>query len=114
MDKNRIKVLFDLDVEDDYPIVSSESLWAVMGSNNECIIGSIPFYVQGVSYGDTIEFDEEENYYYCVNILKSGGHSTLKEHRMCDDPRVAGGPDVLSKSAAPSQAETKHKATEPA
>jgi hypothetical protein len=33
---------------------------------------------------------------------------------MCDDPRVAGGPDVLSMSAAPSQAETKHKATKPA
>jgi hypothetical protein len=39
---------------------------------------------------------------------------TSKEHRKCDDPRVAGGPDVLSKSAAPSQAETKHKGTEPA
>ena len=31
---------------------------------------------------------------------------------MCDDPRVAGGPDVLSESAALSQAETKHEATE--
>jgi hypothetical protein len=29
---------------------------------------------------------------------------SMKEHRKCDDPRVAGGPDVLSKSAAPSQA----------
>jgi hypothetical protein len=37
-----------------------------------------------------------------------------KEHRKCDDPREAGGPDVLSKSAAPSQAETKHKGTDPA
>ena len=78
MKEKRIKVLFDLEVEDDYPPVSSESLWAIMGSNNECIIDSIPFYVQGVSYGDTIEIDEEENYYYCVNILKSGGHSTLR------------------------------------
>jgi hypothetical protein len=39
---------------------------------------------------------------------------SLKEHRKCDDPREAGGPDVLSKSAAPSQAETKHKGTDPA
>jgi putative component of membrane protein insertase Oxa1/YidC/SpoIIIJ protein YidD len=37
-----------------------------------------------------------------------------KERTMRDDPRVAGGLDVLSKSAASSQAETKHKATEPA
>jgi hypothetical protein len=33
---------------------------------------------------------------------------------MRDDRRVAGGPDVLSKSGASSQAETKHKASEPA
>ena len=31
---------------------------------------------------------------------------------MCDDTRIAGGPDILSKSAQ--WAETKHKATEPA
>jgi len=40
--------------------------------------------------------------------------ASMKEHRMCDDPREAGGPDVLSKSAAPSQAETKHKGADPA
>ena len=45
---------------------------------------------------------------------KSASERAEKEHTMCDDLRVAGGPDVLSKSAAPSQAETKHKATEPA
>ena len=70
--------MFDLDVEDDYPPASSESLWAVMGSNNECIIDSIPFYVKGISYGDIIEIEEEENYYSCINILKSGGHSTIR------------------------------------
>jgi hypothetical protein len=33
----------------------------------------------------------------------------LREHKKCDGLRVAGGPDVLSKSAVPSQAEIKHK-----
>jgi len=52
--------------------------------------------------------------YFGGNFTQAQALLSEKEHRKCDAPRVAGGPDVLSKSAAPSQAETKHKATEPA
>ena len=44
----------------------------------------------------------------------SANEEHMESEAMCDKPRVAEGPDVLSESAASSRVETKCKATDPA
>ena len=52
----------------------------------------------------------------CASLpaLMLSAEEHMESEARCDKPRVAGGPDVLSESAALSQAETKCKAAEPA
>jgi hypothetical protein len=75
---NRIKVVFDLDVEDGYPPVASEGLWCQKSEAGEYVVDNVPFYVVGVSLGDTVSASLEDGNYFCDGILSGGGHSTIR------------------------------------
>lgn len=76
-DKAR-KVVFDLDVEDGYPPVGSEGLWATPLENGDYRIDNIPFYAPGVALGDTVSVEEEDGILYATGVVEQAGHSTVR------------------------------------
>lgn len=73
------KVFFRLLVEDDYPPVSSESLWAERLSARSFIVKNIPFYTREVSLDDEISVRAGANgEYQFEKVIKDTGNSTLR------------------------------------
>lgn len=72
------KVLFQLGQDEDgYPPDDYESLWALpSGSNYE--IDNIPFFVQGISYGDIVEADNVNDELWFRSVVKKSDNSTLR------------------------------------
>lgn len=53
------QIFFNLPVVDDYPPVSTESLWAEKLSSGNYKIKNIPFYSKDVSFGDVISVNKK-------------------------------------------------------
>ncbi|MCH8179492.1 MAG: DUF4265 domain-containing protein [Proteobacteria bacterium] len=75
---NARKVIFDLDVEDGYPPVASEGLWATPLDSGDFRIDNIPFYVPGLALGDTVSVEEEDGILYGTGVVEQAGHSTVR------------------------------------
>lgn len=55
MNGEEVKVAFSLKQdEDQWPPFTVESLWCGDIGENKYIVNNVPFYIQGVSYGDVI------------------------------------------------------------
>lgn len=73
------KVFFKLLVEDDYPPVSSESLWAERLDSGSFIVKNIPFYTREVCLDDEISVSPVVNAeYHFEKVIKNTGNSTLR------------------------------------
>ena len=73
------KVFFKLLVEDDYPPVSSESLWAERLDSGSFIVKNIPFYTREVCLDDEISVSLGVNAeYHFKKVIKNTGNSTLR------------------------------------
>jgi hypothetical protein len=78
-EKKLIKILVRLRIDsDDYPPVSYESLWATLNPDDTCTIDNTPYYVYGLSKGDSVSVKFEDGERYADTITSKGGHSTLR------------------------------------
>nr|WP_160250268.1 DUF4265 domain-containing protein [Mixta theicola] len=73
------KIFFNLTVVDDYPPVSTESLWAEKLTSGNYRIQNIPFYSKDVSFNDVISVKKGQDG-ECLfhKIVRYSGNSTLR------------------------------------
>jgi len=91
---NLVKVVFDLERdENDYPPADFEYLWAKPIGGNLYVLDNTPFFVRGVSTGDTViaEPDSNDELRYRA-VAKPSQHTTLRVvvFRESPDPRPIG------------------------
>lgn len=73
------KIVFHLKTDaDGYPPVAFESLWGAPIDENSCVIDNVPYYICGVSKGDTVATDEIDGELVASGVVARGGHSTLR------------------------------------
>lgn len=73
------RVYFHLVVEDDYPPVSTESLWAEKLSSGNLRIKNIPFYTKEVSLDDVVSVKKSQGSDLLFHkIIRHSGNSTLR------------------------------------
>jgi hypothetical protein len=75
---NLVKILFRLKIEDGYPPVGFESLWGFHCDVDSYVVDNVPYYIYGVSKGDTIFGEMIDGEVVASSIMKRGGHSTLR------------------------------------
>ncbi|HVW50488.1 MAG TPA: DUF4265 domain-containing protein [Trinickia sp.] len=84
------KIVFHLKIDaDGYPPVAFESLWGVPMGENSYVIDNVPYYVCGVSKGDTIATDEIDGELTASGVIARGGHSTLRVFAEGEETRKA-------------------------
>ncbi|KVC72044.1 hypothetical protein WI75_02695 [Burkholderia ubonensis] len=55
MDQTLTKIVFELKIDaDGYPPVAFESMWGIEAHRGAHVIDNVPYYVYGVSKGDTV------------------------------------------------------------
>lgn len=73
------KIVFDLEADaDGYPPIEFESLWGARIGENSYVIDNLPYYVCGVSKGDTIAANRVGGELMAARVVARGGHSTLR------------------------------------
>jgi hypothetical protein len=73
------KIVFELTPdEDDYPPVSAESIWGIYAGDGTYILDNTPYYVYGVSKGDSVQLKSSGDEMIAVRVAKQGGHSTVR------------------------------------
>lgn len=75
---NSRKVIFDLEVVDDYPPVASEGVWCTPLENGDFQVDNIPFYVPGLALGDIVSAEEEDGVLFGTGVTDQNGHSTVR------------------------------------
>ena len=72
------KVLFALDIEDEWPPVSSEGVWCERVDKNYKIVNA-PFFIKGLAYSDIFEAepDEVNEHIFEFKVLEESGHSLV-------------------------------------
>ena len=72
------KVKFALDIEDEWPPVSSESIWCEkVGENYKAL--NAPFFIPNLAYGDifTAVPDSVNQHVFEFEVIKQSGHSLI-------------------------------------
>ncbi len=64
--------------QDGYPPAEFESIWGIQVTNNTFVIDNTPYYIYGLSKGDTVLTTTKHNELLGLEILSKGGHSTLR------------------------------------
>ncbi|WP_037588055.1 DUF4265 domain-containing protein [Stenoxybacter acetivorans] len=72
------KVYFYLKQKDDWPPFASEFIWANSLGDDRYQLNNIPFFAEGVSFGDVIKADIQNGNPWFVNIVKASTNSTLR------------------------------------
>jgi Domain of unknown function (DUF4265) len=84
------RMAFDLEVEDDWPPVSVETVWVKVAEGGKFRIDSIPFFVTGIAVGDLVEGDtDQENVLRFARKIEGSGHSTIQVIVIADDAASA-------------------------
>lgn len=77
-EQKRTKIIFPIKQDEDgYPPEGSESMWAIV-NNNVFIIDNIPFFLYGVSFGDTVTAKIINNKLIYETTVKYSRHSTIR------------------------------------
>ncbi|WP_238785272.1 DUF4265 domain-containing protein [Pseudomonas sp. R84] len=80
------KIVFELTPgEDGYPPVSAESIWGIYAGDGTHILDNTPYYVYGVSKGDSVQVKSSGNEMIAVRVAKQGGHSTVRVFAFASD-----------------------------
>lgn len=75
---NYVKVIFKLNIEDDWPPVSFETLNCIKISGTEAVVSNTPFFAESVANGDTIEVSESsDGEIYFEKVTKFSGSSAI-------------------------------------
>ncbi|UVM48175.1 DUF4265 domain-containing protein [Pseudomonas sp. B21-015] len=73
------KIFFKLIVTDDYPPVSSESVWAESSASGSFIVKNIPFYSKDACLDDEILIKAgADGERYLEKVITSSGNSTIR------------------------------------
>lgn len=82
------KVAFDLpEVDDSWPPIAVEQLWAAKTPVKfQLEVRNIPFFVRGVSFGDTVRvrIDNERREFVFEELVSESGYSTVRVVLMSD------------------------------
>jgi len=76
-----VKILFKLENnEDNYPPFSEEIVWAFEVDKAKGLyrIDNTPFYIYGISFGDTIKAVMQSKQLYFKEIIEKSGNSTIR------------------------------------
>ena len=80
------RMAFALEIEDDWPPVSVETLWVTEAGKDRFRIDSVPFLVPGIAVGDLVAGEtDHENVLQFAGKLEGGGHSTIQVILVDDD-----------------------------
>ncbi|MFI8350051.1 DUF4265 domain-containing protein [Streptomyces sp. NPDC085596] len=74
-----VKVYFRLEIEDDWPPASVESLWAVDQGDGTARLDNIPWFVQGIACGDVVATEpDEEGVRWAGEVVRCSGNCTIR------------------------------------
>lgn len=74
-----VKILFRIERDaQGWPPTDIEGMWAKRGDDNEFLLHNTPFYAQGVAIGDVVSGVEENGEFYFHEVLREGGHGTIR------------------------------------
>ncbi|MFE7380597.1 DUF4265 domain-containing protein [Streptomyces zhihengii] len=77
--REHVKVLFRLEVEDDWPPVGVESLWAIDRGNETVEVANTPFFVRGVAIGDIVEtHTDAEGARWAGSVVRPSSNCTIR------------------------------------
>lgn len=72
------RVKFDLDVDDGYPPVSSELIYADILSDSRVKLANTPFFVEGVALGDVVEcLKHTDDTFEYMSVIEESGNKSL-------------------------------------
>jgi hypothetical protein len=73
------KIIFRLRTDaDGYPPVSHESVWGKNNGKDVYILDNLPYYIYGVSKGDTLLAKSIDSELCAIAVVLQGGHSLLR------------------------------------
>ena len=73
------KIVFELTPgKDDYPPVAAETIWGIYSGDGTYTLDNTPYYVYGVSKGDSVQVKSSGDEMIAVRVAKQGGHSTVR------------------------------------
>lgn len=74
-----VKVHFRLEVKDDWPPASVESLWAVDQGNGTVRLDNIPWFVRGIACGDIVVVEpDEEGVRWAGEVVRRSENCTIR------------------------------------
>jgi hypothetical protein len=74
-----VKVHFRLEVEDDWPPASVESLWAVDQCDGTVRLDNIPWFVRGIACGDIMAAEpDEEGVWWAGEVVRRSENCTIR------------------------------------
>lgn len=77
MEKDNLVKIFFKWTDPDRGLMS-ESVWAESLSSDKFRINNVPFFAYGISYNDIVSAKIKENIFIFDELVKRGGHSTLR------------------------------------
>lgn len=76
---SHVKVHFRLEIEDDWPPVSVESLWAVGQRDGTARLDDVPWLVRGIACGDIVATDaDEEGVRWAGTVVRGSENCTIR------------------------------------
>jgi hypothetical protein len=76
-DRVKVNVKLDKD-EDDYPPADHEGLWAHPLGEDLFQIDNVPFFAQGIAWGDIVSASSNGQELRFLKVIKPSGHGTLR------------------------------------
>ena len=77
MEKKYIKVVFEVENEEDDEVIK-ESIWAIDLGDNTCQIDNIPFYAFYYACDDIVSIEEFSEQLYVKELITASGNSTVR------------------------------------
>ena len=92
-----VKLRFRLEIEDDWPPASVESLWAVDQGDGTARLDNIPWFVRGIACGDVVATEpDEEGVRWAGEVVRRSENCTIRLIVLRDDGSAAARQSVIN------------------
>ena len=92
-----MKVHFRLEIEDNWPPASVESLWAVDQGDDTARLDNIPWFVRGIACGDIVATEsDEEGVRWAGEVVRRSENCTIRLIVFRDDGSAAARQSVIN------------------
>jgi hypothetical protein len=92
-----VKVHFRLEIEDDWPPVGVESLWAIDRGDGRAELANTPFFVRGVAIGDIVETStDDDGARWAGRVVRPSNNCTIRLIVFRDKGSAAARQSVIS------------------